>query len=80
MVNRGLNIQLTLTQQTTFIKLQTKLDALKVQRDEMLQDINELIQMASIELGVPQGAAFDKKSMSFSIPQAEKQQKDAEVG
>lgn len=68
MVTPQTNIQLTLTQQTTFMKLQTKLDALKVQRDEMLQEMNELVQMASIELGVPQGATFDKKSMSFNIP------------
>jgi len=68
MVDQGTNIQLTLTQQTTFMKLQTKLDALKVQRDEILQELNELIQLSSIELGVPSGAAFDKKSMSFSIP------------
>lgn len=74
MVNENQNIRLTLTQQLTLQKLQTRLDALKVQRDETLQEFNEFLQLCSMELNIPKGSVFDNKSMRFVLPQTEPKQ------
>ena len=73
MVNQGNNIKLTFTQQIVVSKLLTKLDALKLKRDKTLQELNEFIQLCTIELNIPSGAIFDQNSMSFQIQQTEKQ-------
>ena len=74
MVNNSQTIKLTLSQQMTLSKLQTKLDALRVKRDEIVQDISEFIHLVTIELNIPKGSIFDQKSMAFIIPQTEPQQ------
>lgn len=73
MVTEDLQVKLTLTQKLTLQKLQTRLDALKVERDEILLEMSEFIQIATVELGIPRGAAFDMKNMVFVIPQAKEQ-------
>lgn len=73
MTTDNIQVNLTLTQQMTLSKLQTRLDALKVERDEILQEITEFIQMSTVELGIPRGATFDRKAMAFIIPQAKEQ-------
>lgn len=74
MVSENIQISLTLTQQMTLSKLKTRLDALKVERDEILQEIEKFIQLSTIELGVPQGTIFDLKSMTFTTPKTKPQQ------
>jgi len=69
MTTENITINLTLSQRMTLSKLQTKLDALRVKRDELVQDISEFIHLITIELGIPKGSVFDQKSMSFIIPQ-----------
>jgi len=62
-------VNLTLSQRMTLSKLQTKLDALRVKRDKLVQDMSEFIHLITIELGIPKGSVFDQKSMTFLIPQ-----------
>lgn len=78
MTTENIQVNLTLTQKLTLQKLQTRLDALKVKRDEILLEISEFIQIATVELGIPKGAAFDMKNMVFVIPQAKEQNPSAE--
>lgn len=71
MATENIQVNLTFTQQLTVSKLNTKLAALKIERDQILQELTEFIQLCTVELGIPRGATFDQKLMAFLIPQAE---------